>query len=59
MLKTAISMAARAAATRRKAISSGDMAVAWEASSAAAGALLMFEQAVQEINRQTSFPRLR
>jgi len=59
MLKTAISMAVRAAATRRKAISSGDMAVAWEASSAAAGALLMFEQAVQEINRQTSFPRLR
>jgi hypothetical protein len=35
------------------------MPVAWEASSAAAGALMMLEQALDEINRLTSPPRPR
>ena len=59
MLTTAIAMVTRAAATRRQAATRGDMSVAWEASAAAAGALLMFEQAVDEINKQTSIPQLR
>jgi hypothetical protein len=59
LLGSAVNLAARAAAARRNAISSTDMSIAWEASSAAAGALLMFERAVDEINRQTAFPRIR
>ena len=59
MLATAVTMAARAAATRRNAITTADINIAWEASAAAAGALLMFEQARDEINKQTSFPQLR
>lgn len=59
MLASAVTLGTRAAAARRNAISSSDMSIAWEASSAAAGALLMFERAVDEINRQTAFPRLR
>ena len=59
MLSTAISMVSRAAASRRAAVTTADMAVAWEASAAAAGALLMFEQAVDEINKKTSLPQIR
>lgn len=44
---------------RRNAVSSKDMALAWDASSAAAGALMMYERAVEEIDRLTSRPRLR
>lgn len=59
MLDTAAKMAARAAGTRRKAVESTDMAIAWEASSAAAGALMMFERALDDINRLTSPPQIR
>lgn len=59
LLATASAMGLRAAGTRRKAIESSDMAVAWEASSAAAGALMMFERALDELNRLTSPPQLR
>lgn len=59
LLDAAAKMALRAAGTRRKAIESTDMASAWEASTAAAGALLMFERAIEEINKLTSPPQLR
>lgn len=59
LLHTAATMGLRAAGTRRKAIESSDMAVAWEASSAAAGALMMFERALDELNKLTSPPQLR
>jgi hypothetical protein len=59
LLATVTSMAGRAAQTRRNAVQSNAMPVAWEASSAAAGALLMLEQALDEINRLTSPPRPR
>jgi len=56
---TAVKMALRAAQTRRNAVESNDIAIAWEASSAAAGALMMFERALDDINRLTSPPRPR
>lgn len=55
----AVKMIVRAARTRRDAVQSQDMTVAWEASSAAAGALLMFERALDDVNRLTSPPRPR
>ncbi|MFL6278641.1 MAG: hypothetical protein ACJ731_00880 [Vicinamibacterales bacterium] len=49
-------MAKRAASARRNAISSGDMSLAWEASSAAAGALMLFQNAGEELDRLTTPP---
>jgi hypothetical protein len=49
-------MAKRAASARRNAISSGEMSLAWEASSAAAGAAMMFQNAGDELNRLTTPP---
>jgi hypothetical protein len=56
MLQTAATFAARAASTRREAVLSGSMDTAWQASSAAAGALLLIEQAVDELRRVTRAP---
>lgn len=53
---SAFQMATRAASTRRTAVSSGEMSLAWEASSAAAGALLLFQNAGEELNRLTTPP---
>jgi hypothetical protein len=49
-------MARRAASTRQNAVSSQDMKLAWDASSAAAGALLLSERAAQELDRLTTTP---
>ncbi len=56
LLISTFQMAKRAAASRRNAISSGDMSLAWEASSAAAGAAMMFQNAGQELDRLTTPP---
>jgi len=56
MLTNASQTAIRAAASRRIAIATGDMPTAWEAASAAAGALLMFERAQDELRKLTSPP---
>ena len=53
---SAFQMATRAASSRRTAVSSGEMSLAWEASSAAAGALLLFQNAGEELNRLTTPP---
>jgi hypothetical protein len=53
---SAFQMAKRAASSRRTAVLSGDMSLAWEASSAAAGALLMFQNAGDELDRLTTPP---
>jgi len=53
---SAFQMATRAASTRRTAVSSGNMSLAWEASSAAAGALLLFQNAGEELDRLTTPP---
>jgi hypothetical protein len=59
MLNTASGLAVRAASARRRAVASGDMPAAWEASSAASGALMMLERAGEELKRMTERPRLK
>jgi len=56
LFTSTLQMAKRAASARRDAISSGNMALAWEASSAAAGALLLFQNASDELDRLTTPP---
>lgn len=56
-LIAAARMAVRAASARQEAVRSARMDVAWEASSAAAGALLVLDQAVEELQRMTRAPR--
>jgi hypothetical protein len=58
MLIAAFQMAVRAAVSRRSAIKGTDMSTAWEASSAAAGALMLFERARDEIRKLTVPPAL-
>jgi hypothetical protein len=56
LLQNAFQMALRAVDTRMTAIGTNDMTLAWQASSAAAGALLMLDRAREEIQRLTSPP---
>jgi hypothetical protein len=56
LLMNAFQMAIRAADTRLSAVMSNDMALAWQASSAAAGALLLFDRARDELKRLTIPP---
>jgi hypothetical protein len=56
MLVAAAQMAARAATARRMAIKTTNMEAAWEASSAAAGALIMFERAQEELRKLSTPP---
>jgi hypothetical protein len=58
-LVAASGMAARAASTRLEAVRSGNMDTAWQASSAAAGALMMLDQATLELRRITRVPQPR
>ena len=52
-------MARRAASTRQNALSSKDVKLARDASSAAAGALMLSDRAAQELDRLTTTPRNR
>jgi hypothetical protein len=56
MVANAVQTAIRAASLRRVAVATGDMATAWEAASAAAGALLMFDRAQDELRKLNSPP---
>ena len=56
LFTAAFQMAKRAASTRRTAVLSGNMSLAWEASSAAAGALLLLDRAGDELDRLTAPP---
>jgi hypothetical protein len=55
-LSSACGMAVRAAKVRLDALRSGRMETAWEASSAAAGALMLLDHAVEELGRITREP---
>jgi hypothetical protein len=59
LLAASVQLSARAIGVRRNAVSSNDMPLAWEASSAAAGAVMMYERAAEEIDRLTSRPQFR
>jgi hypothetical protein len=53
LLRSAVTLAGRAADGRLKAIASGSMQDAWDASSAAAGALMLFDRAADELRQLT------
>jgi hypothetical protein len=56
-LVAASGMAMRAASARMDAVRSGNMDTAWQASSAAAGSLMMLDQATLELRRITRAPQ--
>jgi hypothetical protein len=56
-LRTALTLARRAAQTRLQAIAANDMHLAWEASSAAAGAQLLFDRSAEELRLLATPPR--
>jgi len=56
MLQTATTLAARAASVRHDAIRTGNMDTAWQASSAAAGSLMLLDRAIAELRRITKEP---
>ena len=56
-LVAAAGMAVRAASSRFDAIRSGNMDVAWQASSAAAGSLILLDQSIAELRRITRAPQ--
>jgi hypothetical protein len=57
LLQSACQMASAAVETRVKAVASGDMATAWNASSAAAGSLMLLARARDELERYLVPPR--
>ncbi|HZA35900.1 MAG TPA: hypothetical protein VE505_13270 [Vicinamibacterales bacterium] len=57
LLQSACQMASAAVETRFKAVASGDMATAWNASSAAAGSLMLLARARDELERYLVPPR--
>jgi hypothetical protein len=56
MFTSAAQLASRAVSARQQAVSSGDMQPAWEAASAAAGALMLIDRAADEMQRLTTAP---
>lgn len=58
LLVSALQLAIRAASSRRLAITGSDMNTAWEASAAAAGALLMSERAQEDLRKLATPPGL-
>jgi hypothetical protein len=57
LLKTAVQLGSRAAASRQHAVLSRDMPKAWEASSAAAGALMLFDRASEDMKALQTPPK--
>jgi hypothetical protein len=57
LMAAALQMAAHAVRTRRAAMTTGDMNIAWEASAAAAGALMTLERARTDLAHLADAPR--
>jgi hypothetical protein len=57
LLKNAIQLASRAAASRLRAVETADMQPAWEASSAAAGALMLLDRASEDLKTLQPLPK--
>jgi len=58
MLKNAAQFASRAAEGRERAVMSGQMPTAWEAASAASGALMFLERAIEQIDLLSKPPAM-
>ena len=59
LLSSATQLATRAVTSRQQAVSTGEMQPAWEAASAAAGALMLLDRASDELQRLTRPPDLK
>jgi hypothetical protein len=59
LLLSAAKLAANAVSVRREAIRSGDIAVAWDASAAAAGAIMLFSKARGDMDSVSEYPQAR
>lgn len=59
MLVSASQLAENAVRVRREAVSSGDVRVAWDASAAASGSLMLFARARADLDALSKRPRLR
>jgi hypothetical protein len=59
LLTSAVNLAETAAKTRRQATISGELQLAWDASSAAAGALMLLSKAQEEMEATLRFPQIR
>lgn len=57
LLRNAIQLASRAAESRQRAVRSGNMQPAWEASSAAAGALMLLDRASEDLDALRRMPK--
>jgi len=57
LLRNAIQLASRAAESRQRAVRSGTMQLAWEASSAAAGALMLLDRASGDLDALRKMPK--
>jgi hypothetical protein len=57
-LRNAIQLASRAAELRQRAVIAGDMKLAWEAASAASGAIVLLERAVEELQALAKAPTI-
>jgi hypothetical protein len=59
LLVSALNFAGTAVKVRRQAVVSGDLKAAWDASSAAAGSMMMFAKAQEDMEATVELPRIR
>ena len=58
LFRQALQLARSAATVRHQAVQGGDIGVAWDAASAAAGSLMLFERASEDLDRSLRLPEL-
>ena len=58
LLANAAQLGSRAAQSRQRAVTAGDMRLAWEASSAASGAVMLFERAAEALQTLAQAPTI-
>jgi hypothetical protein len=59
LLASALNLAANAVKTRRQAVMSGELQSAWDASSAAAGSMMLFAKAREDMEATVKLPQIR
>jgi hypothetical protein len=59
LLLSAVNLAETAVKTRRQAVLSGELQLAWDASSAAAGSIMLLNRAREDMEAAIRFPEIR
>jgi hypothetical protein len=59
LLQSALNLADNAVRTRRQAMTSGDLKSAWDASSSAAGSMMLFTRAREDLEAAVTLPHIR